>query len=102
MEHILSTLIQACVQQFTRRIQSDFDGAVTAERGARTFKHAGNGRSCEQADFQSAHSFVSVVGMNARRRGGIQTCQHAVYAARPFEFALLEPSAQSIVARRSW
>lgn len=97
--HLLTTEVQAAVELFPRGIESQQEGAVTGKRLETSgLKQIMGGPPGKETEFEGANGFITVVGMDAFRGGGIQTGEQPADGSRAAGFAVVKGSPEGIVA----
>ena len=101
LKHVFRALVEPRIELLPRRRQTDFEDFVTPQFIAPFLIDLRNRTARQQAHFERAHQFGKIVGVNAPGGLRIETSQQPVVGPRPAAFALRQPVAQRLIARRS-
>jgi len=93
--------IQALVQRIAIRQQAQFEDAVAGQGRASLFEQLRHRPARQQADFERAHHFRHVVGMDLRRGRAVEPPAATRWSEPARRVASAQPVAQRLVPRRS-
>src|SRR5215471_642059 len=98
-EHARAAQIEALVKNVTIGQQAELQGPIALKSIAAGSEKLGYGTTRDQADFERAHHFGNVVGMDTARGFTVEPREQSVKRAGPARLARGQPVAQILVAR---
>lgn len=99
-EHAAGPFVDPFNEELTRRPKAELQRAETLEWLPSLFEQPGSRLARAQADFQRANGLLDVIRVDAGGRGRIEPAKDPVQAAFASAFALQQPCAKRLIARR--